>query len=103
MNLVSTLVFVISFLLELQLQVYLTGRPRSKLVKQVQLSQNTVSPGFQNSLKKTFKANVTNYQLEHMNLVWTLVFVINFLLKAKAMTQIVAEIQVCQNLVRPGF
>lgn len=69
MNLVSTLVFVISFLLELQLQVYLTGRPRSKLVKQVQLSQNTVSPGFQNSLKKTFKANVTNYQLEHMNLV----------------------------------
>ena len=55
MNLVSTLVFVISFLLELQLQVYLTGRPRSKLVKQVQLSQNTVSPGFQNSLKKRLR------------------------------------------------
>ena len=55
MNLVSTLVFVISFLLELQLQVYLTGRPRSKLVKQVQLSQNTVSPGFQNSLKKSLR------------------------------------------------
>ena len=55
MNLVSTLVFVISVLLELQLQVYLTGRPRSKLVKQVQLSQNTVSPGFQNSLKKRLR------------------------------------------------
>lgn len=69
----------------------------------MQLSQNTVSPGFQKFVKKTFKANVTNYQLKHMNLVLTLVFVINFLLEAKAMTQIVAKIQVCQNLVRPGF
>ena len=37
-------------------------RPRSKLVKQVQLSHKPVSSGFQKFVKKTFKANVTNYQ-----------------------------------------
>lgn len=33
-----------------------------------------------------------------MNLVWTLVFIINFLLEAKAIRQIVVKVQVCQNL-----